>query len=153
MWTQLTSPKHDASQAVAAGPAAAAASGRTMEERRVVAWVGKSVVFKGGLSSAEDVTLDGSVEGTIDVGDHSLTIGPDADIRADIVGKVVMIRGRVKGKIAASDTIHLYETASVEGEFKSPKFVMDDGALVVGRIETLKSSPGVKAQPAGLATA
>ena len=53
------------------------------DERRPVAWVGKSVVFKGTLTSSEDMTIDGHVEGSIEVRDQGLTIGPDADIRAD----------------------------------------------------------------------
>jgi cytoskeletal protein CcmA (bactofilin family) len=105
-----------------------------------MAWVGKSVVFKGELSSAEDLTLDGHVEGIIDVGDHSLTIGPDADIQADVAGKVVIIHGRVKGKVAASEGIYLRDTATVEGELRAPKLVMADGASVVGRMETMKPS-------------
>ncbi len=104
----------------------------------MIAWVGKSVVFKGELSSAEDLTLDGHVEGTINIHDHSLTIGPDADIRADVVGRTVIVRGRVKGRITASEKIHLHDTASVEGDCKAPRFVMADGARVAGRIETLK---------------
>ncbi len=140
MWNQESSPKpkHEGtSQMHTTGPAATA--GRPTEERRSGVWLGKSVVFKGELSSAEDLTLDGHLEGTIDVGDHSLTIGPDADVRANITGKVVIIHGRVNGKVAASQKIQLQETASVDGELTAPKFVMSDGACVVGRMETLKS--------------
>src|SRR5882757_8154945 len=73
-----------------------------VEERRVVAWVGKSVVFKGTLTSLEDMTIDGHVEGTIEVKDQGLTIGPDADIRAEIVAKTVAIHGTVIGNVRAS---------------------------------------------------
>jgi len=115
-----------------------------MEERRTIAWVGKSVAFKGELLSAEDMALDGRVEGTINVGDYSLTIGPDADVRADIVGKIVIIRGRVKGQIIASEKIHLHETASVEGDVSSPTIVIADGARLEARVETLKRAPGAQ---------
>jgi cytoskeletal protein CcmA (bactofilin family) len=138
MWNQQApSKREDTSQVQTTGPAASA--GRPTEERRITAWIGKSVVFKGELSSAEDLTFDGHLEGTIDVGDHSLTIGPDADIEANITGKVVIVHGHVKGKIAASEKIHLQETASVDGELTAPKFVMGDGARVVGRMETVRS--------------
>ena len=98
-------------------------------------------MFKGELVSAEDMVLDGRVEGSIHVRDHSLTIGPDADIRADIVSDVVIIRGRVKGKIIANEKIQLHETASVEGDVSSQKIVIADGARLEGRLETLKRSP------------
>ena len=52
------------------------------KERRTVAWVGKSVVFKGDLSSSEDMTIDRRVEGTVKLDDHGLTIGRNAEIRA-----------------------------------------------------------------------
>jgi cytoskeletal protein CcmA (bactofilin family) len=115
-------------------------------QRRKIAWVGQSVVFKGELLSAEDMVLDGQVEGTINVRDHSLTIGPDADIRADIVGKIVFIRGRVKGQIIASEKIHLHETASIEGDVSSPTIVIAEGARVEGQLETLKRPPDAQPQ-------
>ena len=139
MWNQQASLKNeDATQALTTG---SAARGRPEEERRKIAWVGKLVEFKGELSSAEDMTLDGQVEGTINVRDHSLTIGPDADIRADIVGKIVIVQGRVKGQILAREKIHIHETASIEGDVSSPKIVIDDGARLEGRLETLERPP------------
>ncbi len=144
MWNQQASRKNeDASQALTTG---SAAQDHPKGERRKSAWVGQSVVFKGELLSAEDMVLDGQVEGTINVRDHSLTIGPDADIRADIVGKIVIIRGRVKGQIIASEKIHIHETASIEGDVSSPKIVIADGARLEGRLETLKQPPDAQAQ-------
>jgi cytoskeletal protein CcmA (bactofilin family) len=146
MWNQESSPPKRESTAqtqtpapAASAPAATAAAAtavRPADERRVGVWVGKSVVIKGDLSSAEDLTLDGRLEGTIDVGQHRLTIGPDADIHANITGGTVIVHGKVNGKIAASEKIHLQETASVDGDLTAPKFVMGDGARVVGRMET-----------------
>ena len=117
-----------------------------MEERRKIAWVGTSVAFKGELFSAEDMEIYGQVERTINARDHSVTIGPDADIRADIVGKIVIIRGRVKGQIIASEKIYLHETASVEGDVSSPTIVIADGARLEGRLETLGQLPDAQAQ-------
>ena len=146
MWNDKASLRHeDAAQAPKTG---SAVRGRAEEDRRKIVWVGQSVVFKGELLSAEDMAVDGQVEGTIHVRDHSLTIGPDADIRADIVGKIVIIRGRVKGQIIASEKIHLHETASVEGDVSSPKFVIAEGARLDGRVETLKRRPDAQAQTA-----
>ena len=64
---------------------------RLVEERRVVAWVGKSILFRGDLIGLEDMAIDGRVEGTIELREHTLTIGPDAHIQADIVAKVVTV--------------------------------------------------------------
>jgi cytoskeletal protein CcmA (bactofilin family) len=113
-----------------------AVPGRPLDERRVVAWIGKSVLFKGELTSSEDMTIDGCVEGKIELRDFSLTIGPDAQIRADIVAKTVTVLGSVTGKITAHDTVNIRETGSVEGDIVSPRLAMTDGAVLRGRVET-----------------
>ena len=106
------------------------------EERRVVAWVGKSVKFQGTLTSSEDMTIDGHVEGTIDIQDNALTIGPDADIKADIVASTVTIHGTVTGNVRAQQRIDIRSTGRVEGNLFTPRLVMADGALVRGRVDT-----------------
>ena len=106
------------------------------EERRLVAWVGKSVLFRGDLISLEDMTIDGRVEGTVELRDHTLTIGPNAAIQADIVAKAVSILGKVTGSISASETIYIGETGFVEGNITSRRVSMADGAVVRGRVET-----------------
>lgn len=113
-----------------------AAGARPPEERRQVAWVGKSVVFKGDLSSSEDMIIDGTVEGSITVDSHGLTLGPDSDIRATIVARKVTVLGSVKGSITAGDLVVLLETARVEGDILAPRLTIEDGALLTGRIST-----------------
>jgi len=116
-------------------PAPAVPNRPSVEERRMVAWVGKSVIFKGDLISSEDMTIDGRVEGTIEVRDHSLVIGPDADIRADIVARTVTIHGAVTGTITANDKVDIRDTGVVEGDILSPRLAMADGAVLRGRVE------------------
>jgi cytoskeletal protein CcmA (bactofilin family) len=133
MWNRETTPRADGTR-----PAAApGAPERPPEERRVVAWVGKSVVFKGDLSSSEDMTIDGRVEGRIDVPGHRLTLGPDADIRATVTAKTVTVFGTVRGAITA-EYIDLRETSHVEGDIISPRVMMVEGAMFRGRIEPTK---------------
>lgn len=115
---------------------------RPGEERRVIVWVGKSVIFKGELVSSEDMSIDGRVEGTIEVRDHSLTIGPDADIRADITAKAITIHGAIKGTVTASDKVEIRETGSVTGDIRAPRVSMADGALVHGHIDTWQVTEG-----------
>src|SRR5258706_7096610 len=106
------------------------------EERRVVAWVGKSVVFKGTLTSSEDRTIDGHVEGSIEMGDNSLPVGPDADIHADIVAKTLTIHGTVVGNVRASVKVDIRPTGRIDGCLFTPRIVIADGALVRGRVDT-----------------
>ena len=110
--------------------------GRPTEERRVMVWVGKSVVFKGELVSSEDMSIDGRVEGTVDVRDHTLTIGPDAEIHANISAKTITIHGAVTGSIKASDTVDIRETGKIDGNITAPRVAMAEGADLHGRVDT-----------------
>ena len=112
----------------------ATAAGRPAEERRVTAWVGKSVIFKGELVSSEDMAIDGRVEGTIDVRGHTLTIGPDADIRATIQAGTVTILGAVTGKMTAQHKVEIRSSGSVEADITSPRLAMADGATLRGKV-------------------
>src|SRR5262252_8910985 len=120
MWNRETSAKDEGHRPAPPAPVIQAVAPPPItprpveEERRLVAWVGKSVLFRGDLISLEDMTIDGRVEGTIELRDHTLTIGPDATIQADIIAKSVSILGKVIGSISASETIYIAETGSVE---------------------------------------
>ena len=107
----------------------------TFTERRVAAWVGKSLRVEGRIISHEDLTIDGSVEGSIELGNHSLTIGPGAAVKADLTAKSISISGAVTGAVHATEKVALRSTGSVEGDIVSPKFLMAEGATVRGRIE------------------
>jgi cytoskeletal protein CcmA (bactofilin family) len=105
-------------------------------ERRVVAWVGKSVIFRGELISSEDMTVDGRVEGTIEVREHTLTVGPDAELHADIAADTVHVLGAVIGSITARQKVVIGEQGSVEGDIVAARVAVVDGAVLRGRVET-----------------
>ena len=65
--------------------------------------IGKSVVIKGELNGSEDLTIEGHVEGTIQLRDHVLTIGPNGRIKAQVFAKAVIVLGEVTGNVTASD--------------------------------------------------
>jgi len=104
------------------------------EERRLVAWLGKSVLFKGDLISSEDLTIDGEVVGSVEVKDHRLTVGPDAVIQADIVANVVIVLGTVMGKITAHYKADIRNTGIVTGDIYAPRLAMADGAVLQGSV-------------------
>jgi len=96
---------------------------------------GKSVIIKGELSGSEDFTLYGQMEGSIKLPDHTLTIGPHADIRAEISAKSVVIMGGVIGDVTARETIEIRATGSVIGDIRSPRLAVADGGFLRGRVE------------------
>ena len=104
-------------------------------------WVGKSVVFKGELVSSEDMSIDGRVEGTVDVRDHTLTIGPDAEIHANISAKTITIHGAVTGSIKASEKVDIRESGKVDGDITAPRVAMAEGAAVTTRFSSGANLP------------
>jgi cytoskeletal protein CcmA (bactofilin family) len=104
-------------------------------ERRMIAWIGKAVRVEGKVISAEDLTIDGDVEGSIELGNHSLTIGQGATIKADLLAKTVTISGKVTGNVKAMEKLELLATGSVQGDISTPRFAMADGAVVTGKVQ------------------
>ena len=105
------------------------------DERRRAAWVGKSLRIEGKIISADDLTIDGSVEGTIEVGDHSLVIGAGAAVKADLAARTITISGEVIGSVVASEKVDLRSSGSVVGDIVTPRLALADGAVITGRIE------------------
>src|SRR3954470_978705 len=93
------------------------------DERRVTAWIGQGVVVEGRISSAQDLRIDGKVDGTIDAGKHELTIGAGAAIRANLTARAMLIAGAVTGNVTATERIELSATGSVQGDVKAARLV------------------------------
>src|SRR3954451_14347580 len=111
------------------------ANGDVPTERRMAAWVGKALLIQGKITSTENLTIDGRVEGTIELGDHSLTIGAGASVQADLAAQTIIISGAVTGDVKASVKVDLQATATVDGDIVSPLIVMADGAVVTGTVD------------------
>ena|ERR1051325_486428 len=97
--------------------------------------LGKSVVIKGELSGSEDLTLHGQMEGKISLPDHTLTIGAQADVKADIAAKAVVVVGMVTGRVTAKDRIDIRATGTVAGDIVSPRLIIAEGGNIRGKVE------------------
>ena len=118
---------------VAAAPA--------VPERRGVAWIGELVRIEGRVVSTQDLTIDGQVDGSIEVGDHNLAIGVGAGIKAALVAKTITISGTVTGNITAIEKLDLRSTGSVDGDIVTPSLLMADGAVVTGKVDVRGHRP------------
>jgi len=105
------------------------------DERRMAAWIGKSLFVQGKIVSTEDLTIHGGVEGTIELGGHSLTIGPGASIKADLVAQTIIISGAVTGNVKANVKVELRATGSVTGDIVAPLLLMAEGAVIMGGVD------------------
>jgi cytoskeletal protein CcmA (bactofilin family) len=97
--------------------------------------LGKSVIIKGELSGSEDLTLYGQMEGSIRLPDHTLTIGPDANIRAEISAKSVVIMGAVTGNVTAAEMVDIRATGSLTGDLASPRLAVAEGGALRGQVQ------------------
>jgi cytoskeletal protein CcmA (bactofilin family) len=110
-----------------------------METQKMdVAHIGKSVVIKGELSGSEDLYLDGEVEGSIELRSHSLTIGPNGRVRANINAKDVVIHGKVDGNVRGNERVELKKSAVLNGDVITQRIVIEDGAFFKGSIDIQK---------------
>jgi cytoskeletal protein CcmA (bactofilin family) len=97
--------------------------------------IGKSVVIKGELSGSEDLTIEGQVEGKIELKENVLTIGPNGRIKAAVFAKAVIVLGEVNGNIAASEKVDIRDGGSVDGDVVSPKVAIAEGAHFRGSVD------------------
>jgi cytoskeletal protein CcmA (bactofilin family) len=100
--------------------------------------IGKSVIIKGDLSGSEDLTIEGQVEGKIELRQNVLTIGPNGKIKAAVFAKAVVIQGEVQGDITASERIDIRDAGSVDGDLSAPRIAIADGAHFRGSIDMQK---------------
>ena len=115
---------------------------------RVIMDLGKSVVIKGELTASEDLTIYGQMEGSIKLPNHTLTIGPHADIRAAIAAKAVVVMGAVTGDVTAGDKIEIQASGSVIGDVAAPRLAIADGGLLKGKVQMPDSRREQSARPA-----
>jgi len=109
--------------------------------------IGKSVVIKGELNGSEDLTIEGHVEGTIQLRDHVLTIGPNGRIKAQVFAKAVIVLGEVTGNVTASDKVDIRDNGSVDGDIISPRVAIAEGAHFRGSVDMQRKGGQPAAKP------
>ncbi len=102
------------------------------------AHIGKSVVIKGDLSGSEDLYVDGSVEGNIELRNHSLTVGPNGKVKANVSAKAVVVQGTLDGSVNASDRVELRKSAVVTGDVTTQRIAIEEGAFLKGKVDIQK---------------
>jgi cytoskeletal protein CcmA (bactofilin family) len=155
MWKRDEAVKPVGGQPVAPQPAASTPAGapaprpemRTSMEKDIVN-IGKSVVIKGELNGSEDLTIEGHVEGTIQLRDHVLTIGPNGRIKAQVFAKSVIVLGEVTGNVTASEKVDIRDNGSVDGDIISPRVAIAEGAHFRGSVDMQRKGGAQQQAPA-----
>jgi cytoskeletal protein CcmA (bactofilin family) len=109
-------------------------------QTKELANIGKSVVIKGEVSGSEDLYVDGEVEGSIDLRNHSLTVGPNGKVKASINAKCIVVQGKVDGSMTASDRLDLRKSAVVTGDVTTQRIAIEEGAFLKGKVDIQKEA-------------
>jgi cytoskeletal protein CcmA (bactofilin family) len=96
--------------------------------------VGSNLCVKGEISGNDDLYVDGTVEGLIQLGDCRLTVGTTANVTADIIAGDVIIYGKVRGNVCAKGRVEIRKDGSVDGDLTMAQILIEDGANFKGSI-------------------
>jgi cytoskeletal protein CcmA (bactofilin family) len=120
--------------------------------RSGIAVLGKSVMVKGQIYSREDLTIDGEVEGTVELQEHRLTVGPNGKVQASVKAREIVVLGTIHGNVEATDKIDIRKDAKLVGDIKTARIVIEDGAYFKGSIDIARpdvaKTPPPKPHPA-----
>ena len=126
-----TTPVSPVPASVPAVPAPKISSPSAQVSPHAVACVSQGIRIKGEITGAEDLFIDGSVEGKVNFQNAVLTVGPNATVKADITAREIVVRGRVQGKLEGSDRIQIWGSARVNGDIHADRVAIEEGATIV----------------------
>ena len=136
-------------------PGATVTDGDTMAKTQAPAASGQRIrgsIIKGELSGSEDLTIEGHVDGKIELRQHVLTVGPNGKIKAQVYAKAVVVMGEVHGNITATEKINIRENGSVDGDITAPRVAIAEGAHFRGSIDMQRSQTSKAADTKSTAT-
>ena len=117
-------------------------------DTRGSASIGKAVKINGQIFSKEDLYVDGDVEGTIELNENKLTIGPSGRVQAGVKAREVVVLGQIQGNVEALDKIDIRKDAKLVGDIKTARIIIEDGAYFKGSIDIVRQDARKTAAPA-----
>ena len=105
-------------------------------------------MIKGQIFSREDLTIDGEIDGSVELHEHRLTVGPNGKLQAGVKAREVVVLGTIHGNVEASDKIDIRKDAKLVGDIKTARIVIEDGAYFKGSIDIARPEAGKPAAPA-----
>jgi cytoskeletal protein CcmA (bactofilin family) len=108
--------------------------------------LGKSVMVKGQIIAGEDLTIDGETEGTVELQEHRLTVGPNGKVTASVKAREVVVVGTLHGNVETRDKIQIRKGATLVGDIRTARIEIEDGAYFKGNIDIIRTEP--KSAPA-----
>jgi cytoskeletal protein CcmA (bactofilin family) len=117
------------------------------------ATIGRSITIRGDVTGDEDLYIQGRIEGTIDLKQHNVTVGPEGRVKANMKGRMVTIEGEVDGNVTGQEQVALRSASKVNGDIVAPRVVLEDGASFLGSIDMSgKTASAIAPKPTPLPT-
>lgn len=148
--TEPTPPRPAPRPPTSSGSAPVVSAAKPVERKGGQALIGKSLKVKGTITGHEDLYVDGEIEGTVELEENSLTVGPNGNVNADVKARDITVLGRLTGNVRAGERIEIRKTGSLEGDLTTSRIVIEDGAVFRGSIDIVKPEPsgGSASRPA-----
>jgi cytoskeletal protein CcmA (bactofilin family) len=102
------------------------------------ATIGKSLVIKGEVTGSESLYIDGRVEGSINLSGNRVTVGRNGVVAANINAREIVVLGKVRGNLTASDRVDIRSDGSLTGDVIAARISIEDGAFFKGGIDIRK---------------
>jgi cytoskeletal protein CcmA (bactofilin family) len=114
------------------------------------ATIGRSITIRGEVRGDEDLLIQGQVDGSVDLDQHSVTVGREGRVKANITGRLVTVEGEVEGDLQAQEQVVLHSSARVKGDITAPRVVLEDGASFRGLVDMgVSGGKAARAEAAG----
>jgi len=113
------------------------------------ATIGKSLVIKGEVTGSESLYIDGRVEGSINLSGNRVTVGRNGVVAANINAREIVVLGKVRGNLTASDRVDIRSDGSLTGDVIAARISIEDGAFFKGGIDIRKGGQPNQAKPNG----
>ena len=99
------------------------------------ATIGRSITIKGEVNGDEDLLIQGRIDGSVNLKQHAVTVGPEGEVKADIGARIITVEGTVEGNLTAQEQVVLRGSARVQGNIHAPRVVLEDGARFRGGVD------------------
>src|SRR5579859_7982921 len=112
------------------------------------ATIGKSLVIKGEINGSESLYIDGKVEGSVNLPGNRVTVGRNGQVAASINAREIVVLGKVRGNVTATDRVDIRAEGSLSGDVAAARISIEDGAFFKGGIDIRKPDQKPAAAPA-----
>ncbi len=136
--TESTKPVGRKAETKAAARSEPARTGTTGDHANI----GRSITIKGDISGDEDLHIQGTVDGSVNLKEHNVTITPEGRVKADVYGRTITVQGQVEGDLFGGEQVILRPSCRVKGNITAPRVALEDGANFRGTIDMEANSGG-----------